>query len=381
MGSFFSSLSESSGAIDYNKFSSQFSKPSTPLGPKKYGASNALLQMDDFLSIPDKPKEPVLKTKKPKVQPKLEPVTTEKTKTTTENLNSTEEINKNNDIEKKIDENSSESAAAESEADKEKKKKRDRNAPCAPKVPREKPQKNRSKVEKAKELAEKNKKLSEAVESMKIESEPEPEPLKEPVPEPEKKEKRLNEIVQEYLTLAPINDKYRARNSELMNIVHDLVSYDRTVHDFKHGCGKQDKAYLKLEEMLTRCLLRFDNIERANEVLTTTRKSLIGFTQNLLKKLETKALDTPIQEPETKDEPDKKKLSQKQKKRLKEAQQKSEENNLEETEEDILKEFEEKGKEEVVDVDDVKIDEDDNASLSVEEIMKKKGKTKKTKKK
>lgn len=162
----------------------------------------------------------------------------------------------------------------------------------------------------------------------------------------EKKEPRLNEIVQEYLLLAPINDKYRARNSELMNIVHDLVGLDRSVNDFKPGCGKEDKKFLKYEEYLTRCLLKFDNIERSNEVLTKTRKELINFTQRLISKLEAKALDMSNPAPEVKEV------------------KKSPANNAAELE-------------------DVKIEENNNDISSngdsVEDILKKKGKAKKPK--
>jgi hypothetical protein len=192
----------------------------------------------------------------------------------------------------------------------------------------------------------------------------------EPVPEPEKKERRLNEIVQEYMALAPINDKYRARNSELMNIVHDLVSYDRSVNDFKSGKGKEDKDYIKLDERLTKCLIRFDNIERSNEVVTQTRKQLIDFTQNLINKLEAKALDAsvPVVQIEAPAPAPAKKKSE---------------------EKEVV--TEKKEKKEAVKVEDVKVEEkdekpteadtDSNAGLSVEEILKKKGKMKKKGKK
>lgn len=184
----------------------------------------------------------------------------------------------------------------------------------------------------------------------------------EPEPEPVKQERRLNEIVQEYMALAPYNCKYRARNSELMTIVHDLVVYDRSVNDFKGGKGKQDKVFIKLEENLTKCLIRFDNIERTNEVVTTTRKQLIDFTQKLITKLETKALDTSASVSEV---PPQKKSAKKA------AEAKVEEAAVEV--EDVRVEEVAKAEENPV--------EDSNAGLSVEEILRKKGKMKKKTKK
>jgi BCL2-associated athanogene 3 len=71
---------------------------------------------------------------------------------------------------------------------------------------------------------------------------------------------------------------------ELENLQNDLTT-------LKHGCGKKDKLYLKLEEFLTRCLLKLDAIEKTDEIVHM-RKSLIVATNRLLDQLETIALET-----------------------------------------------------------------------------------------
>lgn len=62
-------------------------------------------------------------------------------------------------------------------------------------------------------------------------------------------------------------------------ILDELKRYEKDVYEF--GGKKGDKAYLKLEELLTRCLLKLDAIERGED-----RKRLINFTHVLSDKLE-----------------------------------------------------------------------------------------------
>ena len=80
---------------------------------------------------------------------------------------------------------------------------------------------------------------------------------------------------------------------ELENLQNDLTT-------LKHGCGKKDKLYLKLEEFLTRCLLKLDAIEKTNEIVHT-RKGLIVATNILLYQLETIALETKTENGNTSD--------------------------------------------------------------------------------
>ena len=64
---------------------------------------------------------------------------------------------------------------------------------------------------------------------------------------------------------------------ELSNLEKDVESFDGV---------KNDKAYLKLEELLTRCLLKLDEIDRGDEQINMNRKNLINFTHTLTEKLE-----------------------------------------------------------------------------------------------
>ncbi len=168
-----------------------------------------------------------------------------------------------------------------------------------------------------------------------------------------------------------------------MNIVHDLVGLNRSVEDYPLGLGKEDKKYIKLEEFLTRCLIKFDGIERNSEVLIKTLKQLVNFTNRLLTKLEEKA--TTVSAPseiETAESIAAKK--KKNKKKTGAAKQES----VDEGEQQAVTEKPEEEKkskaEAVVEVDDVKIVEEEAAAQtteSIEDILKKKGKTKKPKKK
>ena len=104
---------------------------------------------------------------------------------------------------------------------------------------------------------------------------------------------KLDEIVKEFLGTIDPKHKNRTRMSNpMMMIANELASLEKQVELFVGCCGKQDKSFLKLEEYLTRCLLKFDEIDRTDEVVTRTRKKLINFTQQQLDILESKAIAT-----------------------------------------------------------------------------------------
>jgi hypothetical protein len=81
-------------------------------------------------------------------------------------------------------------------------------------------------------------------------------------------------------------EKCQDISNELKKLENDVLQFKGT---------KTDKQYILLEELLTRCLLKLDAIERSPHSTSTcvdpsifiaTRKSLIVHTQDLLKKLE-----------------------------------------------------------------------------------------------
>jgi hypothetical protein len=67
---------------------------------------------------------------------------------------------------------------------------------------------------------------------------------------------------------------------ELNNLEKEILKFEGK---------KNDKLFLKLEELVTRCLLKLDEIERGDEQLNQLRKSLINFSHQLSDKLEVKA--------------------------------------------------------------------------------------------
>ena len=70
---------------------------------------------------------------------------------------------------------------------------------------------------------------------------------------------------------------------EIGNELHKL---QHEVHTFVGH--KNDRAYLQLDEMLTRCLLKLDEIDRNNNDVNQQRKNLISFTHELADELEKK---------------------------------------------------------------------------------------------
>lgn len=69
-------------------------------------------------------------------------------------------------------------------------------------------------------------------------------------------------------------------------IGNELSQLQEAVHDF-NGL-KNDKEYMKLDELLTRSLLKLDELDRSNEQVNQQRKTLIVFTHELADHLESK---------------------------------------------------------------------------------------------
>jgi hypothetical protein len=71
-------------------------------------------------------------------------------------------------------------------------------------------------------------------------------------------------------------------------VLHELNKLEKEVEQFSGR--KNEKSFLKIDEYLTRCLLKLDEIERTDEKLNQIRKRLINYTQLLSDKLEARAL-------------------------------------------------------------------------------------------
>jgi hypothetical protein len=68
------------------------------------------------------------------------------------------------------------------------------------------------------------------------------------------------------------------------DVLNELNRLEKDVEGF--AGVKNDKLYIKLEELLTRCLLRLDEIDRGEETINQNRKKLINFTHKLSDRLE-----------------------------------------------------------------------------------------------
>jgi hypothetical protein len=83
---------------------------------------------------------------------------------------------------------------------------------------------------------------------------------------------------------ASTNTVIKTPQEKCTDISNELNSLELEINNF---VGKRDdRAYLKLEELLTRCLLRLDEIDRGDEKINDMRKNLINFTHKLSDKLE-----------------------------------------------------------------------------------------------
>ena len=65
----------------------------------------------------------------------------------------------------------------------------------------------------------------------------------------------------------------------------ELENLEKDVNNFKEL--KTDKSYLKLDELLTRCLLKLDALERDDEKVNQLRRKLINYANQLSDRLET----------------------------------------------------------------------------------------------
>lgn len=77
----------------------------------------------------------------------------------------------------------------------------------------------------------------------------------------------------------------KTSKEKLDEIAIVLENYEIELSTVKIGCGKKDKLYLKLEELVTRCLLKLDEIERSDDIFAL-RKSLIVRSNKILDRLE-----------------------------------------------------------------------------------------------
>jgi hypothetical protein len=71
-------------------------------------------------------------------------------------------------------------------------------------------------------------------------------------------------------------------STRLYNLENDVNSYDSPKDH------KKDKAFLLLEESLTQCLLRLDEIDRDDDKINQLRRKLIKTTQRIIEILESK---------------------------------------------------------------------------------------------
>jgi hypothetical protein len=71
------------------------------------------------------------------------------------------------------------------------------------------------------------------------------------------------------------------------DVQNELNELEKQVNEFNGN--KNDKLYLRLEELLTRCLLRLDEIDRGDERVNQMRKKLINFAHELTDMLEKRA--------------------------------------------------------------------------------------------
>jgi hypothetical protein len=67
-------------------------------------------------------------------------------------------------------------------------------------------------------------------------------------------------------------------------VLNDLTKLEKEVGEFNGK--KTDKQYLKLEEYLTRCLLKLDEIDRTDDKINQIRRKLINYTHLLSDKLD-----------------------------------------------------------------------------------------------
>jgi len=108
----------------------------------------------------------------------------------------------------------------------------------------------------------------------------------------------VNEFVQNEQQRQQTEAKLAVQEKKCQEISAELNRLAVEVDKFV-GTTK-DKEYLKLEELLTRCMLRLDEVERGeDQKLNDHRKSLINYTHQLSERLESmaQAVSTSLEEP------------------------------------------------------------------------------------
>lgn len=74
------------------------------------------------------------------------------------------------------------------------------------------------------------------------------------------------------------------------DIQNELEKLEKDVNEFSGR--KTDRAYLLIEELLTRCLLKLDEVPKGEDTFNQFRKSLINYTHRLSDRLESKCDDS-----------------------------------------------------------------------------------------
>ncbi len=89
----------------------------------------------------------------------------------------------------------------------------------------------------------------------------------------------------------PVVPAVKTPKEKLDDIAKELEHLANETGTVKNGCGEGDKLYRRLDEYITRCLLKLDEIERSEEI-NTFRKSLINLSNKLLDRLQSIASGT-----------------------------------------------------------------------------------------
>ena len=89
----------------------------------------------------------------------------------------------------------------------------------------------------------------------------------------------------------PLVPAVKTPKEKLDDIAKELEHLANETGTVKSGCGEGDKLYRRLDEYITRCLLKLDEIERSEEI-NTFRKSLINLSNKLLDRVQSIASGT-----------------------------------------------------------------------------------------
>lgn len=87
----------------------------------------------------------------------------------------------------------------------------------------------------------------------------------------------------------PSAKKAKTPQEKCEDVAKELERIEKDVEQFTGK--KSDRSYLTLEELLTRCLIKVDEIERGDDQLNQTRKGLINMAHKLSDRLEGKAAE------------------------------------------------------------------------------------------